>query len=110
MRTPLRILSLGVTLALTLGSLACRDAPSSPNAATLQSRTAPVSVPSSDIIILHDSRLDDADAAIEKAIVLLEASQNPGVKKPFGGHVEKAIRDLLNAREEIAAAAAYADQ
>lgn len=110
MRTPLRILGLGVTLVLTLGSVACRDAPSAPNAASLQSGTAPVSAGSSDIVILHDTRLDDADAAIEKAIVLLEASQNPGVKKPFGGHVEKAIKDLVNAREEIAAAAAYADQ
>jgi hypothetical protein len=71
---------------------------------------APVSGPSSDIVLLHDTRLDDADAAVEKAIVLLEASQDPGVKRPFGGHVDKAIRLLERARQEIAAGAAWADQ
>lgn len=56
-----------------------------------------------------DSRLDDADAAVEKAIVLLKAAENPGVKAPFGGHREKAINYLQKGRSEIAKAKAWAD-
>lgn len=56
-----------------------------------------------------DSRLDDADAAVEKAIALLKAAENPGVNPPFGGHRQKAIKDLEQARVQIAKAKAYAD-
>lgn len=56
-----------------------------------------------------DQRLDDADAAVEKAIALLQAAENPGVNPPFGGHREKAIQDLKKARAQIAKAKAYAD-
>ncbi|GMV14177.1 MAG: hypothetical protein AMXMBFR56_24010 [Polyangiaceae bacterium] len=56
-----------------------------------------------------DQRLDDADAAVEKAIALLQAAENPGVNPPFGGHRQKAIQDLKKARAQIAKAKAYAD-
>jgi hypothetical protein len=59
-----------------------------------------------------DSRLDLADDHIEKAIALVNASQNPNAKdpdRPFGGHDDKAIKLLEAAREEIAKAKAYAD-
>jgi hypothetical protein len=56
-----------------------------------------------------DPKLDDADAACEKAIALLKAAENPGVKNPFGGHREKAVLDLEKARKEIAAAKKWAD-
>ncbi|MEZ4227187.1 MAG: hypothetical protein R3B13_39980 [Polyangiaceae bacterium] len=56
-----------------------------------------------------DARLDQADANVEKAIALLEASQNEGVKPPFGGHRLKAVIHLKAARKEIAKAKAYAD-
>src|SRR5689334_20213486 len=56
-----------------------------------------------------DSRLDEADAAIQKAIGLLEAAQNPGVTPPFGGHREKAIKDLKQARTQIEKSRQYAD-
>lgn len=56
-----------------------------------------------------DSRLDDADAAVEKAIALLKAAENPGVTPAFGGHRAKAILHLQKARGEIAKAKAYAD-
>lgn len=56
-----------------------------------------------------DSRLDDADAAVEKAIVLLKASQNPGVRAPFGGHRDLAVKHLERGRTEIAKAKAWAD-
>lgn len=56
-----------------------------------------------------DSRLDDADAACEKAIALLQAAENPGVKPPFGGHRESAIDHLKKARKEIGKAKKYAD-
>jgi hypothetical protein len=59
-----------------------------------------------------DSRLDLADDHIEKAIALVNASQNPNAKdpdRPFGGHDDKAMKLLEAAREEIAKAKAYAD-
>lgn len=56
-----------------------------------------------------DPRLDDADALVEKAIAQLKAAENPGVNPPFGGHRQKAIKDLQQARAQIAKAKAYAD-
>lgn len=59
-----------------------------------------------------DARLDQADANVEKAIVLLGAAVNESPKndsKPFGGHRTKAISLLEKARLEIAVAAASAD-
>ncbi|MBK7584929.1 MAG: hypothetical protein IPI67_32660 [Myxococcales bacterium] len=56
-----------------------------------------------------DPRLDDADALVEKAILVLEAAENPGPKIPFGGHRNKAVHDLKQARAQIAKAKAYAD-
>ena len=56
-----------------------------------------------------DPRLDEADAAVQKAIALLEAAQNPGVDPPFGGHRKKAIHDLQKAREQIQKAKQFAD-
>jgi hypothetical protein len=64
------------------------------------------------IALAADSRLDLADDHIEKAIALVNASQNPNAKdpdRPFGGHDEKAMKLLEAAREEIAKAKAYAD-
>ena len=61
----------------------------------------------------HDTRLDDADAALVKAIALLQASE-PGTTVPkvvseFDKHVGRAITDISNARDEITAAAQWAD-
>ena len=56
-----------------------------------------------------DPRLDEADAAVQKAIALLEAAQNPGVQPPFGGHRENAVTHLKKARTEIAKAKAWAN-
>jgi hypothetical protein len=56
-----------------------------------------------------DPRLDEADAAVQKAIGLLEAAQNPGVTPAFGGHRRKAIQDLKKARAQIAKAKQFAD-
>lgn len=63
--------------------------------------------------LVQDPRLDLADANVEKAIALLKAAQNPVAKnpaRPFGGHRTKAIALLERAREEIAAAKAFAAQ
>lgn len=50
----------------------------------------------------YDSKLDDADANVEKAIALLEAAQNPAADKaPFNGHRAKAIILLKSARKQI---------
>lgn len=71
---------------------------------------APAALP--DVTVFADQRLDDADAAIEKAIALLQAAENPSApnpKRPFGGHDLKAVRHLEAARSEIAAAKAFAD-
>jgi hypothetical protein len=56
-----------------------------------------------------DARLDQADAAVQKAIGLLEASENAGVEPPFGGHRKKAVHDLQQARKQIELAKKYAD-
>ncbi|MBX3128247.1 MAG: hypothetical protein KF718_16100 [Polyangiaceae bacterium] len=56
-----------------------------------------------------DPRLDQADANVEKAIVLLEAAENPGVNPPFGGHRKVAVASLKLARKQIAKAKQYAD-
>lgn len=59
----------------------------------------------------QDARLALADAAVEKAIGLLKLAENPTAKnpdKPFGGHRDKAVSNLERARQEIAAAQAYA--
>jgi hypothetical protein len=64
------------------------------------------------VALAADARLDLADDAIEKAIALVDASQNPNAQnldRPFGGHDEKAMKLLEAAREEIAKAKAYAD-
>lgn len=60
------------------------------------------------IVFAADQRLADADAAIEKAIALLRAAENPGVEPPFGEHDKKAIRHAKKARKHIAEAIAYA--
>lgn len=68
--------------------------------------------PDRQITAAADGRLDLADASVEKAILLLLASQNPSAKKPdrpFGGHRTKAVSLLERARDEIAAAKAHAD-
>jgi hypothetical protein len=59
-----------------------------------------------------DARLDLADDHIERAIALVNNAKNPNAKdpdRPFGGHDTKAMRLLEAAREQIAAAKAYAD-
>ncbi|MCA9597489.1 MAG: hypothetical protein KC776_29450 [Myxococcales bacterium] len=56
-----------------------------------------------------DARLDAADQNVTKAIALLQAAENPGVKPPFGGHRLKAILFLKKAQSEIAKAKTYAD-
>jgi hypothetical protein len=56
-----------------------------------------------------DPKLDQANAAVGQAIVLLQAAQNDGVKPPFGGHRSKAVRLLQRAQKEIEAAKKWAD-
>ncbi len=56
-----------------------------------------------------DARLDAADQNVTKAVALLQAAENPGVKPPFGGHRAKAIFHLKRAQKEIAKAKAWAD-
>ena len=93
---------------LVLAATACGEAPSAPAV-----RAVGVGARLEEVTPFFDTRLSDADAAVEKAIVLIQAAQNPGAKnpdKPFGGHDTKAIFYLERAREEIAAAEAYADQ
>ena len=57
----------------------------------------------------HDQNLEDADNALEKAFVLIQTSQNPGIDPPFDGHDLKALRAINRAREELAAAIAFAE-
>lgn len=74
--------------------------------------TASPGEPDRQVAAAADGRLDLADASVEKAIALLLVSQNPNAKKPdkpFSGHRTKAVSLLERAREEIAAAKAYAD-
>ena len=56
-----------------------------------------------------DPRLDQANDNITKAIALLKAAENPGVKPPFGGHRERAIDACERAQREIEKAKKYAD-
>jgi hypothetical protein len=56
-----------------------------------------------------DPRLDQANDNITKAIALLKAAENPGVKPPFGGHRERAIDNLERAQREIEKAKRHAD-
>lgn len=91
-----------LSLALATGC----DAPVAPG----DQPAAPAAL--ADVTIYADQRLDDADAAIEKAIALLQAAENPSAAKPsrpFGGHDLKAVRHLEAARSEIAAAKAFVD-
>jgi hypothetical protein len=57
-----------------------------------------------------DPRMNDANDAVTKALVLLKAAENPGAKPPFGGHREKAINFLTSGQSEIAQAIAFANQ
>jgi hypothetical protein len=56
-----------------------------------------------------DPRFDQANDNITKAIALLRAAENPGVKPPFGGHRERAIDNLERAQKEIEKAKRFAD-
>jgi hypothetical protein len=60
-----------------------------------------------------DPRLDEADAALQKAQALLEASQSGGVSEQtqhrFEKAVARAIADVEDAREQIAEAKAAVD-
>ena len=62
---------------------------------------------------LHDPRLDLADAAIEKAEVLLQSTScdelNDKESKECEKALARALADLSSAREEIAAAEAAQD-
>jgi hypothetical protein len=57
-----------------------------------------------------DPRLDQAKDNITKAIALLKAAENPGVKPEFGGHRMRAIAALERANNEIDQAKRYADK
>jgi len=57
----------------------------------------------------HDPKLDDADAALEKAYVLIGAAQNPGIDPPFGGYDVQALRAINLARAKVAAAIDFAE-
>lgn len=61
-----------------------------------------------------DPRLDEADAALQKAQALLEASQSGSVPEQaqhrFEKAVARAIADVEHAREEIADAKAAVDE
>jgi hypothetical protein len=61
----------------------------------------------------HDSRLDEADAALVKAIALLQAAQ-PGTVSPkkqntFAKHITEAVNRLNHARQQIQAAEQIVD-
>ena len=60
----------------------------------------------------HDSRLDDADAALEKAQVLLAAvncSSSDKAMKECERRVDRAIEAIADARDDVAAAGAAQD-
>lgn len=81
------------------------------SAATMSVRELPAAVAA--VEHAQDGRFALADAHIEKAIALLKAAQNPTAKnaaRPFGGHRTRAVASLERAREQIAAAQAYAVQ
>jgi hypothetical protein len=56
-----------------------------------------------------DSRLDEADAFVTKAVALLNAAQDPANPKLYGGHRQKAVDLLTQAQKEIKAAKQAAD-
>lgn len=62
---------------------------------------------------MHDSRLDDADAALEKAYFLLLASEagvvDVRVERAFDRHVRKALAAIEGARNATADAIAVVD-
>jgi hypothetical protein len=61
----------------------------------------------------HDIRLDEAMMALQKAAALVEASQSGGVtahtQHEFDRHLGKALGDIQDAMDHIAAAAAAVD-
>jgi len=57
-----------------------------------------------------DPRLDEADQAIQKAIALLQAAQNPSNPQQFNGHRKAAVHDLEQARKQIVKAKTFADK
>lgn len=56
-----------------------------------------------------DPKLDDADANVEKAIALLKAAKNDGVRPPFGGHRVKAVWHGKQMRKHIAKSKKWAE-
>ena len=56
-----------------------------------------------------DPKLDDAKSNVEKAIALLKAAENEGVKPPFGGHRVKAVWHGKRMLKQIEKAKKYAD-
>jgi hypothetical protein len=94
-----------LTVAAALGIAGCDRSPAGPG-------TEPTVEQVPEAPLSADLRLGLADEAVEKAILLLLASENPITRnpgRPFGGHRSKAVSLLEKARGEIAAAAAYAD-
>lgn len=60
-----------------------------------------------------DAAFDDANAHLEKAVLLLKSAQNPNArnpKAPFGGHRLLAVKAIQLAEKEIAKAKAFADK
>ncbi len=56
-----------------------------------------------------DSRLDEANAFVTKAVALLNALKDPANPKLYAGHREKAVDLLTKAQSEINAAKQAAD-
>lgn len=56
-----------------------------------------------------DPRLDLAIDFLVKAKALVEAAEDPGARKPFGGHANKAKNSIEKAMQEIALAKQVAD-
>jgi hypothetical protein len=56
-----------------------------------------------------DPRLDLANDALVKARALVAAAADPGSKKPFGGHADRAIAAIDRAIQEIQRAKQAAD-
>lgn len=57
----------------------------------------------------HDARLDAAEQNLEKASVLIQAAENPGIVPPFGGHDVRALRAIAYARAAVQDAIDYAE-
>lgn len=51
-----------------------------------------------------DARLDSAEDFLVKAKALVAAAEDPGARRPFGGHAAKAIAYIEKAEAEIALA------